>query len=347
MKDHLETSISASAKGRDFELKVKALLDNLVAKFPHVVTVGMQVADNNAPRPYRPDFELEYHLGGLRHRHLIECQDRDSYSYDLADKIYTIRGTTERNRYIFIYKNRAFRGTPQERRLHEMGVLTFDLTGFHKFITQLKADLALRQLGLLALGDQFVLQGGASLTELRRMAFKNNPKLDSPADQAMLSTPTTPAWQKRVTPFVLYVFDIEAIRENKGDGYDSHSSANYARDVIVSHLGVLIFCGLGASGEISSSRNARILINSSDWSPGFEFLAPGTREKFKSGTGPFEAFYVVGIGGLGHGLTIAAHKEIVLVGVAGYSGLVQFDLHDMGEVAVIADALGLTMNRMQ
>jgi len=197
-------------KGQRFESRVKNILERLAARFPETIQIKTQALHDAAPRRHRPDFELEYELGGLRHQHLIECQDRDAYAYDLSDKIYTVRGTTSRNRYIFVYNNANFVGSPQEKRLRDMGVLIFNLQSFEEFLGQLEADIALRELGLRALDDtpakpqpkissiparsaRALREKRASATkmsELRESAIRYNPDRNSPVDHSMLPLPS-------------------------------------------------------------------------------------------------------------------------------------------------------------
>lgn len=181
---------AAQRRGQKFETRVGKLLERLAKKYPEVVEVRTQPVHNGGSRQHRPDFELKYKLGGLQHRHLIECQDRDSYSYDLADKIYAIRGTTEHNRYIFVYRDSAFVKTSQEKRLKDMGVVIFNLNNFESFIRQLEADIALRELGLRALREHSPQSGATAASEedLRDSARQNNLFHNYHSDGAMLST---------------------------------------------------------------------------------------------------------------------------------------------------------------
>jgi hypothetical protein len=197
---------SSRRRGQRFESIVRAILEGLAARFPKTVRIRSQELHDSAPRRHRPDFELEYELGGLCHQHLIECQDRDTYSYDIADKIYSVRGGTSRNRYIFIYNKPDFAGSFQEKRLRDMGVLVFNLQGFEKFLGQLEADIALRELGLRVLDNTpanvhpkisspparsaRTLRGkrasAARISELMESASKYNPNRNSPVDHSML-----------------------------------------------------------------------------------------------------------------------------------------------------------------
>lgn len=187
---------AARRRGQRFEAYVRKLLEDLAHKFPDVVKVRVQPMYYESSRQHRPDFELEYKLGGLQHGHLIECQDRNSYSYDLADKIYAVRGTTERNRYIFVYNDSHFVKTPQGARLKAMGVVTLGLKDFESFIRQLEADIALRELGLQTLRQQGPVLDKSAVTErfsktsqsLLDSARKNNSQNEYPEDRSMLSS---------------------------------------------------------------------------------------------------------------------------------------------------------------
>jgi hypothetical protein len=141
-------------KGYDFEHDVESVLRDLEKKSPARVKVTAQRDFRDVPRPHRADFELEYKLGGLTHQHLIECQNRDRSSHEIADKIYAVRGTSDRNRYILVYRDSSYLSEPVAKRLKEMGVLCFDFESFKKtFVTQLEADIALHGIGLNVLGN--------------------------------------------------------------------------------------------------------------------------------------------------------------------------------------------------
>jgi len=142
----------STSKGRDFERQVHDALLRIEARFPECVKVTAQSAFSTAVsgRPHRADFEFEYKLGGLTHQHLIECQNRNRSSHEIADKIYAVRGTSDRNRYILVYKDAEYLSPPVQERLTRMGVLHFTFKAFKRdFLDQLEADLALRRIGLL------------------------------------------------------------------------------------------------------------------------------------------------------------------------------------------------------
>lgn len=148
-----QIGMTSNIKGANFESEVNTILQALERKFSHRVKIAAQVEFNDVARPHRADFELQYVLGGLTHQHLIECQHRKRSSNEIADKIYAVKGTTDRGRYIFVYKDRDYLSEPVAKRLNNMGVLCFDLAGFGEFITQLEADIALHEIGLTLLQD--------------------------------------------------------------------------------------------------------------------------------------------------------------------------------------------------
>lgn len=142
------------SSGYGFEREVEAALRNLEWKFPDVIRVSAQPAFLGALRPHRADFELEYKLGGLTHQHLIECQNRNRSSHEIADKIYTVRGTSDRGRYILVYKDSEYLSETVAKRLKEMGVLCFDLENLKRvFLNQLEADIALHKVGQAFIGS--------------------------------------------------------------------------------------------------------------------------------------------------------------------------------------------------
>lgn len=130
-------------KGYDFETEVEEVLRKLVTQFPKHVQITRQPDFNNTLRPHRPDFELRYEIGALIHHHLIECQNRQKSSQEIADKIYAIRGLSDRNRFIFIYKDNDFLTFTLKKRLDEMGVLHYDFQEFKAFILELTRQLNL------------------------------------------------------------------------------------------------------------------------------------------------------------------------------------------------------------
>lgn len=135
--------------GYGFEQEVEAALRYLERKFPDIVKVSSQPAFLEALRPHRADFELEYKLGGLTHQHLIECQNRNRSSHEIADKIYAVRGTSDRGRYIFVYKDSEYLSETVAKRLKEMGVLCFNFDDLKRvFLNQLEADIAIYKVGL-------------------------------------------------------------------------------------------------------------------------------------------------------------------------------------------------------
>lgn len=151
----------SNSKGRDFEREVHDILLNLATRFPDYVKVSSQRDFPAAVslRPHRADFEFEYRVGALTHRHLIECQNRNRSSHEIADKIYAVRGTSNRNRYILVYKDADYLSRPVQKRLTDMGVLQFQFESFRRdFIEQLEADLALLSLGRRLISDEVLLQ---------------------------------------------------------------------------------------------------------------------------------------------------------------------------------------------
>jgi hypothetical protein len=162
--------------------------------------------------------------------------------------------------------------------------------------------------------------------------------------RAVLRQPSS----KNFTPYALYVFEIADMQANmkEGQGYSTYSWAHYARDIIATHLGTLApgilrtdFCA--SLGEIMSPRNAGILVKSDKLNPNLDLLSDGAKEKFVTGQGLFETFYLVGIGGVLHETTLAAHRTISGVAPAGYRGVILFDLPAVRIVAEIATGLGL------
>jgi hypothetical protein len=186
-------------KGYEFENQVELVLRKLEKKFPDRVKVTPQRDFSNVSRPHRVDFELEYKLGGLTQQHLVECQNRDRSSYDVADKIYAVRGTSDRNRYIFVYKDRDYLSEPVAKRLKDMGVLCFDFEGFKAWCIQLEADIALHQLGLEVNSDPELikmirdgmrtgkLEKPFDLPKLRDSGAKYDYSRPNPPDRAMTS----------------------------------------------------------------------------------------------------------------------------------------------------------------
>lgn len=185
-----------SSKGYEFESEVEKILRHLEGKFPNRVKITAQPDFPGAARPHRADFELEYQIGGLAHRHLIECQHRERSSHEIADKIYAVRGICDRHRYIFIHKDKDYLSKRVQLRFMRMGVLCFDFAAFQGFITQLEADIALHEIGLEAVKDEGLKQKKRltlrtekedRLGMLMKSAVKYNPSRSNPPDQAMTS----------------------------------------------------------------------------------------------------------------------------------------------------------------
>ena len=180
--------LAATAKGPLFERMVANALFDLERQFPERVHVTSQPRFPEALRPHRPDFELQYALGGLTHHHLIECQNRNQSSYAIADKIYAVRGTTNSHRYIVVYNSPDYLSEPVKKRFDDMGVLYFDFEKFQKeFLTQLGADLALHEIGFAYLFNQNELVRTEISDSLIHRASKYNPGRENPPDRAMLS----------------------------------------------------------------------------------------------------------------------------------------------------------------
>ncbi|MBN2487296.1 MAG: hypothetical protein JXB34_15075 [Bacteroidales bacterium] len=157
-------------KGYRFEEEIGQLLFSLKEKFPLEVEVIKQPIETGYSRQFRADFELIYTLGGLEHHHLIECQDRDKISQNIADKIISQRNETNRNRFIFVYNNSSVLSKALLKRFNKIGVLAYSFNEFTDFLKQLEADLALKQIGKLIV-DNPELKG------LFSTSFKENPKL--------------------------------------------------------------------------------------------------------------------------------------------------------------------------
>jgi hypothetical protein len=179
-------------KGYAFEDEVEAALRNLESEFPERVKVTPQKQFSNASRPHSADFELQYRLGGLTQQHLIECQNRARSSQEIADKIYSVRGTSEINRDILVYKDGGYLSRKVEKRLKEMGVLYFDMDHFEfEFLAQLGADLALNELGQLALQNNLSEKADsqdARVEQLRTRASTSNSSSYNNVDRAQVST---------------------------------------------------------------------------------------------------------------------------------------------------------------
>lgn len=188
LKKMLDTiKYSNIKKGVEFEKDVEEVLRNLENKFKDIVKVKYQPIFNESTRPHRADFELEYKLGGLTHQHLIECQNRKKSSYEITDKIYSVRGTSDRNRYIFVYKDPNFLNNKISNRLKEMGVLSLDFENFKKFIKKLDEDITLIKLAQEIILDSNLSKYENIINELRINNKKSNSNnYNGPIDRAQL-----------------------------------------------------------------------------------------------------------------------------------------------------------------
>lgn len=83
-----------------------------------------------------PDFEIEIDLPHLKTKHLIECQDRGKNSKAILHKIQHIRSKSNRNKFIFVYRESASEETLKALSLE--GMLVFSFEQLVQFAQQVK-----------------------------------------------------------------------------------------------------------------------------------------------------------------------------------------------------------------
>jgi hypothetical protein len=129
-------------KGKDFERDVERLLQAIETDYPLRVKVVPQMRIKlHDSRVKVVDFALDYTLASSRHQVALECQDRDSWSTEILDKILAIRNYSNRNRFWFVYRDELFLTSEAKALLDKHGVLHFSLSELDVHLQAVRFDL--------------------------------------------------------------------------------------------------------------------------------------------------------------------------------------------------------------
>lgn len=198
-------------KGKVFEAEVERLLRPLESRYPKRVKVAAQVEiPLNDGRSKSVDFTVDYRLASSNHQVAVECQDRESWSTRILDKILVIRNHSSRNRFWFVYREAAFLTVKARRLLDKHGVLHFSLEQLSQHIAAVEADVFAAEIvdslrSTLPAGGKGCpperfrahvaevakLVSAFEVDFMRREFAKL--KYEAPSDQAMLASPP-PGW---------------------------------------------------------------------------------------------------------------------------------------------------------
>lgn len=138
----VDTKDVSNNRGANFERLVGTLLSSLQLRHPEVVKVVPQkrIHLNNGTYDIA-DFELTCELPHQIDHRLIECQDRKRSDRDIARKIRNIKGLSDKNRFIFVFKDEGFLTEAVRKDLESDGVVYYSLIGFASFLNQLSTTL--------------------------------------------------------------------------------------------------------------------------------------------------------------------------------------------------------------
>ena len=138
----------AQVRGSDFEKTVKKMLELLMEHSDDqanvTVTCQPRITLQNGDLAI-PDFELVYELDHQRSLLLLECQNRERWSPDIARKMRDIKRYSKYNRLIFVYKSEGFLPEVGRQSLESDGIRHYSLLEFAVFIEQLSRTLSPRR----------------------------------------------------------------------------------------------------------------------------------------------------------------------------------------------------------
>lgn len=130
-------------KGKSFENEIKQLLIELQNTHPNrVKIIPQEELSLRDGRTKLIDFGLNYRTLSAQHMVAIECQDRDSWSSEIIDKILSIRSHTYRNRFWFVYRDDRFLSEDVKKLFDSHGILHFSLRELRFHVQLIKDDLA-------------------------------------------------------------------------------------------------------------------------------------------------------------------------------------------------------------
>lgn len=130
-------------RGKDFERLVQDLLWRVQARFPSRVKVNPQVRLKLFDGRIKViDFAFEYQLASSRNQIAVECQDRESWSTEIIDKILAIRNHSYRNRFWFVYHDDSFLSGEAKDLFKRHGILCFSLSTLQAHLAAVSRDLS-------------------------------------------------------------------------------------------------------------------------------------------------------------------------------------------------------------
>lgn len=128
-------SSQSNQRGSQFEAEVAAVFELLSLRHPKEATVMAQphlLLYNNERAV--PDFQLRLDLPFSRLHYLIECQDRQRNSLEIARKIKVIKMQSQNNMFVFVYREMISPNTKVS--LESDGVVVMSLIEFKAFIAR-------------------------------------------------------------------------------------------------------------------------------------------------------------------------------------------------------------------
>jgi len=172
-------------RGKAFERSVQELLQGLRESFPSRVEVTPQKRIDLLDGRFKViDFEFEYTLASSRHQIAVECQDRESWSTEIIDKILAIRNHSYRNRFWFVYLDDSFLSEEAKGLLKKHGILYFSLSRLRAHLDAVRRDLS-------AVDNAERRRLSKKSADLFPKSRKKNdpfsPDYEPPADPSMLS----------------------------------------------------------------------------------------------------------------------------------------------------------------
>ena len=142
--------VNSNIRGKAFEDLVGDYLNCLqeqnpgsVETTPGAVEVKRQVkVELHDKEIVIPDFELICRLDHMRDHYLIECQDRESSSQEIVHKIRHIKSLSDKNNFLFVYRNETFLTEAVRKALDNDGIIHYNLDQFVIFLLQLNTTMA-------------------------------------------------------------------------------------------------------------------------------------------------------------------------------------------------------------
>jgi hypothetical protein len=129
-------------RGTEFENLVGCLLELLRLQHPQAVTVKRHPHIDLQNGTFTvPDFELICNFQYQIDHRLIECQDRERSSQDIAHKIRTVKALSSHNRFILVFKDHDYLSAAVRQALSADGVAYYFLFEFAVFLERLSQAL--------------------------------------------------------------------------------------------------------------------------------------------------------------------------------------------------------------